>query len=203
MTLDCLRVHRSRRVRGYGGLLLSREGLGPRDSCVRCICLLRMGCGALMIVMAADPGLRGCGVAVFDDARLIWAGYARSAERTVRGPAAWQAAALAVVECYPLGLDVLVVEYPQIYRGMYAADLVEITGVVGAVVGQYEGRCQEVVGYLPRDWTMGVPKEVRHARLEKDLSEEEWAAIEDAGALTHNVLDAVGIGLFYLKGKRT
>jgi hypothetical protein len=154
-------------------------------------------------VLSVDPGLRHCGVALFGDQQLRWAALIKSPEKTVRGPAAWLAMAKAVLARL-LNLpkpDVLVVEVPQVYswRGQKGdqADLIELAGVDGALVGTIEHKTG--ISYLPRQWKGQVPKEVMNARVEAKLSEVEKGRIEAcAPSLRHNVLDGVGIGLKYL-----
>lgn len=164
-----------------------------------------------MILGALDPGLRTCGYSIWDEGQLQWAGLVVSPERQERGPKAWLAMARAVLDTYPLGLDHLVVELQQIYPGGYGPppdDLMQLTGVVGCVVGLYEGRCGLVEGYYPRQWSGGTPKDIRQARLLEPgvLSAEEWERVEPcAKSLYHNVLDSIDLGLWVarLLGERS
>jgi len=90
-------------------------------------------------------------------------------------------------------------EYPQVYaRGPGdPADLIELAGVVGAV--GYAIRSMKSSSYLPRSWKGQVPKDVMCARIEGRLSPEEKAAIRPCPtSLRHNVLDAIGVGLFHI-----
>lgn len=147
------------------------------------------------VALVVDPGLRGCGVSIWVDGMLVWAGYVLSpCKPPVRGPAAWRAMARAVRDTYPLAADWLVVELQQDdSRVAVADDLRQLSGVVGALTGLYDEA--DVVGYLPGEWSL-VPKEIRHARLPKQLTAEELAALEDDN---HNTLDAVALGLFEMK----
>lgn len=77
------------------------------------------------------------------------------------------------------------------------ADLLELTGVVGAVVSEVPfivGR-----GVLPRTWKKQQPKEVHHPRILSSLDASERKNIVSGPKyLLHNTYDAIGIGLFDL-----
>lgn len=55
--------------------------------------------------------------------------------------------------------------------------------------------------YKPAEWKGQVPKAVMNRRVVRRLTDEEHSRIERPGALSleHNILDAVGIGLYHLK----
>lgn len=167
------------------------------------------------ILVAVDPGLRGCGVAVFRETDLIWAGYAVGATDTnVRRADAWRAmvrgvqAALAGVGGLldeQLRPQHLAIELPQVYRdshqrgakrGTDPNDLIELGAVVGGV--------EELLGcattvYLPREWKGQAPKEIVHDRARARLSAAETAAVKlPRASLAHNVWDAVALGLRHL-----
>jgi len=59
-------------------------------------------------------------------------------------------------------------------------------------------------GYLPREWKGQVPKRIHQPRIIKALTDEERAEMDKdlapyTKSLRHNALDAVGIGLKYLR----
>lgn len=164
-------------------------------------------------VVSIDPGLRGCGVAVFRDTELVWASYIRSPNAKDRGPKAWLDMAIQVeAELRSLFEDLfieggtldaaLVVEVPQVYRGAQQKgdpdDLLQLVGVEGWVAGLL--RAVRVVGYRPREWKGQVPKDVHVRRIEAILLPEEKARMQKCPAsLRHNMLDGVGIGLFHVR----
>lgn len=156
------------------------------------------------VLVAVDPGLRELGLALFHGQTLVACHLVRSPERTVRGPVAWRAMAKAVVEALggPRPEGVVVTEYPQAYRAQHQkgdqADLIELAGAVGAV--SYALGAERLVGYLPREWKGQVPKEVHNRRIRSKLTDAELAVLTAirAGALEHNVVDAIGIGLVHL-----
>lgn len=163
--------------------------------------------------VAIDPGLRGCGVAVFQGEILVWAGYVKSPNKIDRGPKAWLEMAIEV-ESELRGLApglfddggtmtaALVVEVPQVYRGAQQKgdpdDLLQLVGVEAWVAGLL--RATRVVGYRPREWGGQTPKNIKNARVEGELEDEEKARIQKCPAsLRHNVLDAIAIGLFQIR----
>lgn len=156
-------------------------------------------------LISVDPGLRVCGIAEFNNiGLLVWAELLKNPERKARGPEAWFALADVASATITWGLSrplTYACEVPQVYRGPKGkgdpADLIEIAGVAAAI------GCRllpaEAFGYAPRQWKGQVPKEVMCRRIESRLSPEEVEAIEKcAPSLRHNVLDAIGIGLFHL-----
>lgn len=160
----------------------------------------------MSILLAIDPGLRGCGAAVFHDGVLFEASYVRSPAKTGNGPKAWRAMAEAVrIFSRGLIIDDLVLEVPQVYvRGKGdPADLIDLAGVDGAIVGRVMPAREH--GYKPREWKGAVPKDVHHARIRKTLSENELRLLENSAppSLRHNVLDAIALGKWWLKKQRT
>lgn len=156
-------------------------------------------------ILAVDPGLRGCGFAHFVDGELKHAAYVVSPERTARGGRAWAAMAGEIAKCALEWIQpdtTLVVEYPVQYERSGGArdDISELTGVCGAIVGALTW-CHGGIGiYTPRpaDWKGQTPKVVHQKRIWSKLSDDEACRVVDDGAMTHNTVDAVGIGLWYL-----
>jgi hypothetical protein len=153
-------------------------------------------------IVAIDPGLRVLGVAVFVDGSLTDVSLVRGL-KSGRGPGAWRALAKAV-EPILRTADLLVIERPQIYQGRKQIgdpdDLMELMGVVGAIVGL--SSTIDVVTYRPKEWKSNVPKDVHQARLYAALSPEDQRLVDaiKPESLKHNALDAVGIGCYYLRG---
>lgn len=157
-----------------------------------------------MLLVAIDPGLRHCALAVFADGadglpRLCWAGLIFNPQDRVRGPLAWEAMARAVLEAFPLRADVFVVELPQFdgrTSGGVVPDVFEVVGVAGKLLAAFAGRVDEALALTPAEWKRNLPKAVTDARVAAALSPEESSFIEDNGALNHNTIDAIAIGLF-------
>lgn len=158
-------------------------------------------------MIAIDPGLRGCGVAVFDVQRnLAWASWVRNPILTGRGPDVWwhmaDAIAAATAQMPWSTTQGLCLEMPKVYPGMPKTDLndlLDLAGVLGAVVMHSAlGHGPEPKWCYPQDWKGQTPKKVMNERVLLKLSEAEKARIVDAGSKTHNILDAIGIGLHFL-----
>lgn len=156
------------------------------------------------VVLAVDPGIRGCGVALFVEEKLVACAYVANSCRT--GALAREAAAMAVkisewVEAFEADNHYLrvVVEWPQVYQGGKQkgdpADLLPLAGI-GAALGVL---CPSIRTVLPREWKGQVPKDVMGRRILSKLTPEETGIVDACAvikSLKHNVVDAVGLGLF-------
>jgi hypothetical protein len=158
-------------------------------------------------LLAIDPGLRELGAAFFRDGVLRRAWLVKNPERKARGLPAWMAIALELQDTTLERTDQLpalfVSEYPQSYVAKFQkgdqGDLIELSGVVGACAGALGYSKGEVTSYLPAQWKKTVPKPIHNQRVINKLSPEELSAIDSVPeSLKHNVLDAIGIGLFKL-----
>jgi hypothetical protein len=168
-----------------------------------------------MKVLALDPGIRGCGVALFNGGLLEACAYVKNPVTSGDGPEAVFAMAREVDRWQPrLAADTvrLVFEHPRIYTAAKSKgdnnDLMPLVAVDYAVAARFPARTR----VYPHEWKGTMPKSVCAARVLARLDGAERAEAElgvapflttkslDA-ALTderwkgHNVLDAVGIGL--------
>lgn len=165
-----------------------------------------------MILVAIDPSLRSTGVAIFQEASLIYAASVKV--RTRPGMGAQDIAARSFAMAAEVARHVraaapvdplrVVVEWPQIYRGPKAQgdpnDLPALAAVgvaIAAMVG-----AQGLESYTPRDWAGQVPKATkgdcrespRARRIRSRLSAPEivvWSALRPSD---HDAIDAIGIG---------
>lgn len=163
-------------------------------------------------LIAVDPGKLQCGVAIFKDALLVHGTLARNPVDTSGsdGPQVWRNTAQNVVDAYVRHtkdyshgwVKALVLEVPQIYRtGLQKGDqrdVLALAGVDGAIAGMFD--CP-VSYYTPAQWKGQVPKVVMNKRIMSRLSPVELKAIDVRvpASLIHNVQDAIGIGLKYLR----
>lgn len=155
-------------------------------------------------LIAVDPGLRHCGIAYFYKGILGYAGLVRNPETTARGARAWIAMARAVAaRIQRFDWEKGVVEDQEQYEGasnrVNRADLTELAHVAGAVALVLGARGSDVESPLPKQWKGQLPKDVCNRRIEAKLTPLEAVVIEREGALTHNIIDAVGLGLWALK----
>lgn len=157
-------------------------------------------------LLALDPGIRGCGVALFTDGRLTGAAYVVNPVKKGDEPEAVIAMATEVVKWsgYPMSAQVqLVFECPRIYTASKSKgdnnDLLPLVGVGYAVAATFWNNPTRV---YPHEWKGQMPKDVCHARVLARLDAAERrvldAALTKAGSKGHNTLDGVGIGLFAL-----
>lgn len=160
-------------------------------------------------LVAVDPGLRGCGVALFKGGTLLRAAYVKN-NAEGRGYNAHVGAANAVrLWLYPAPMiDELVVEFPRVYPGSAQQkgdlnDLLDVAGVGAAVstaIRMFDMPIDSRADHVfPSDWKGNVPKETMTERIRRSLTDEERKRIEKCPAsLMHNTLDACGIGLYKL-----
>ncbi len=162
-------------------------------------------------LIAIDPGKKGCGVAVFYDGRL---GECEFIEGT-RAEIVERGDTVASMRSPMQGISV-VLEKPVVYdRKNWEGDpndLIEIT-ITGALlasamhIGGFEYEFEAVT---PQQWKGQTPKEIMNKRVWKflhdsdapdhgELSAALYGRRHTTGGKWHNVLDAIGIGLWRLK----
>ena len=154
-------------------------------------------------LLSIDPGIRGCGAALFVDKQLVRADYIKSFVKTGNQAAEARAMAQAVSGWLSTHPAHIVVEWPRIYRnvrGKDPNDLLALCAVNAAIAALYPYAV--VDSYFPAEWKGQQKKEICHRRIVKILGEAEAKILTDAAAraksLSHNMMDAVGIGLFAL-----
>jgi hypothetical protein len=145
------------------------------------------------ILLTFDPAAHHVAWASFREARLEGCGLIRervapTLEMKFRASEKWA----------PMRA---VVELPQVYNRRGAGDPNDLIAVAVTV-----GRIAQALGPLtpcefvhPHDWKGSVPKKVMLGRIEKRLDENELLVLNRADvipSLRHNVLDAIGIGLW-------
>jgi hypothetical protein len=143
-------------------------------------------------ILAIDPGKKAAGVALFTGGHLKACTLARAASPlgVAREVARWASTRTA--------LPRLVIENQQVYRGVKQDpnDLLPLAQCVGA--------CAALISHvafdnpLPRVWKGTVKKEIMLMRIQERLTPVERLLLIDAApkSLLHNVIDAVGIGLW-------
>lgn len=151
------------------------------------------------MILAIDPGVHHHGLALFKEQRLIHCGLVRGPA----GPPTRRHVPLAVAAGGLAGRTAewldgwgarVVAELPQ-DRGqdrVPPADLIALSVVLGWTLGALAGQATLI---SPADWKGSTPKAKHQPRIIAALSAEE-AALIPSGALAHNVIDAIGIGLW-------
>lgn len=95
----------------------------------------------------------------------------------------------------------LIIEMPRIYPGSGQQkgdlnDLLDLASVVGLCESFYNPTQRERV--FPAQWKGQVPKKIMTARILSKLTPAERVCIQSVGAKDHNIIDAIGIGLWKL-----
>jgi RNase H-fold protein (predicted Holliday junction resolvase) len=156
------------------------------------------------MLLSVDPGLRTCGVALWNEGILHSAKLVRGHKSEFDAPA-WLTMADAVSAFTgDESVDTLVIELPQVYqRGGGKTkgdpnDLIQLAAAVGAITTRMN--CTTNIVYRPAQWKHQLPKEVIEDRTKQILSDVELRRVDlPAITLRHNVWDAVAIGLYHLK----
>ena len=148
-------------------------------------------------LLSIDPGKHFLAYAIFEDSIL-----ADVSGFTAEEPG--HMAAMIESRLCILGLDELVIEFPQIYPPRVQKgdpnDLLSLAMVVGFVV-QTLHKTPHIELVSPKRWKGSVPKMVHNDRIKDRLAEDERSLITQSKVPTgkrHNLIDAVGIGLWRL-----
>jgi len=116
--------------------------------------------------------------------------------------------ALAGIGWPPFSADIIVIERPQVYPhgGKKQADpndLISVALFGGRLLQSVARKETTIIAIHPRQWKGQVPKEIHNRRVLKQLSSSERIAYAHgtkgiAPSKVHNVIDAIGIGLWRL-----
>ncbi len=148
------------------------------------------------MMVTVDPGKHASGWAAFKNGELVLCGYTGSAKTLV-------------ATLYPIFQNprLVVVEAPRVYdRRRWKGDpndLIDISIAGGILVGAL--RPEEIKIIRPQDWKGQTPKDIQAERTLAKLTEAERLQLEGVTTKSklHNVIDAVGIGLWELKRCQT
>ena len=158
---------------------------------------------AISYVLSMDPGIRGCGCAVWCGPHLMKAAYI--ANTVDKGNDVRAVVHMAKqVEEFAGRIDGFICESPQVYNESASKkndnDILPLVGVDGAVAAfLYAKGTRHFSQYSPRDWKGQVPKDIMCKRIEARLSQDELDSITmPCASLQHNVWDGIGIGLKFL-----
>lgn len=165
-----------------------------------------------MITLAIDPGIQCFGAAVFNGTwltrgTLIRGYYNKNGLPEANEP---QTAMRAVEHLitWLTGMQLarhinrVVIEIPKVYPATQQKgdqnDLIALAGFAYALATSVHS-ATEIVRYFPRDWKGTIDADTMTARIEKRLMPAETHYLEPCPkSLHHNMIDAVGIGMFNL-----
>jgi len=156
-------------------------------------------------LVAIDPGLNECGLALFVDGVLWFTELIQSPELDKTMPIDERVGAMAnalnsrIGECGATGLIVERME-PRGSRSDAWSSLIDLAMIGGSTLSHGA----PVLYLRPSSWTGGRTKKINHLRIRKRLSAQETrnleAGLRDCPAANHKeILDAVGLGLFHLE----
>ena len=156
------------------------------------------------MIVCIDPAVSpagGTGLAWFTEGGALYHAMLLRPVRGVPDVAERIRATLDSVDLFRQSTPALcLVEWPQIYADspVNPNHLLGLAGVAMAIVMQIKP--SHVHSVLPREWKGTLDGAVMAARIEGRLTPEEIARIEPCPkSLRHNVLDSIGIGLWYFK----
>lgn len=140
-----------------------------------------------MNIISIDPGKHGCYCCAWEQARMV-------ACEVRTNPFPW----LPTPDSYTA-----VVERMQVRMGRYSDDLLDVHGAACRVTANIPQ--DRIVWCTPSQWKGQVPKEVhQRTRILPNISLDEMQLIMQAVPKAynrHNMYDAFGIGMWYLKSK--
>ena len=147
-------------------------------------------------VVAVDPGVHNSGWSSFveeDDGswRLVEAGFIPS-DLWISQP----------LKVWPYENLTLIIEKPEKYptKNIYHDDLANLSAVVDMLEEYAREHSWQIEKVKPAAWKGQVPKKVHHLRITNELSQLELDSIWwPTASLSHNVLDAIGLGLYQVK----
>jgi hypothetical protein len=153
------------------------------------------------MILTIDPGLRGCGVAVFSmEGEMLRAAYVENPSKKGADYEAYQQMGAAVrlwyASRFPFDPKELLIEHPVVYPGMPQTDLNDLLAVVACGTACAQVFFCKAVSVTPSSWKGNVKKSVMTARIHDKLYANELANIEECRrGVLHNLLDAAGIAL--------
>jgi Holliday junction resolvasome RuvABC endonuclease subunit len=156
------------------------------------------------ILVSIDPGSSAAGIAIFEDAVLVQAVLVKCTKKRLEERLAWLAVKAAAVAKVNKFADDVVFEMPKVYpRSPVDPNTLIVLALAGGVIAQPFLHPDAAVHLPnPQTWKEQTPKDKQNDRTVKELGKSELAALD--GCLDNNVLDAVGLGIWWLKtrGKR-
>lgn len=155
-----------------------------------------------MRIIAIDPGVGYCGVALLDTEtppiRLFYFDVIFDGVLDFGGVLA--AAELFSNHTQPVG----VIEVPRIYPGtpVRMDNIMQLSHWSGFFRGLLHRYCRVTVDVLPDFWKGQVPKDVHQSRLKKDHPEIELALSGIKKAHQQHAVDAAGLAYWYAERNR-
>lgn len=161
-----------------------------------------------MKLVAVDPGVKATGIALFVDNKLTHVTLSRATdlEAMIQGLFDIE---MPVDFGYP---DAVIIERPTVYRRGGKGDnndLISVAIVAGAAGAAFGCGLWTTTEFVePRTWKGSTPKKIHNERIVDQLNKAEREVLDGllsrtkkakvAKSLVHNVIDAIGVGLYKL-----
>lgn len=156
-------------------------------------------------LLSIDPGFRYFGFALFSEGSLIRAGLSKTSSEKWE---VWEGQPpdftnlIEIVQSLVWKDKVAVIEFPQVYKETpNPNDIVKLASACGAYTAILQSLGFTVSWVKPKDWKGTVPKEIMLKRILAKLETSEYAFIENPK--DHNIIDAIGVGLWKLNRRKT
>jgi hypothetical protein len=155
-------------------------------------------------LLSIDPGFRYFGYAFLSDTELLHAGLSKTKsedwERWTGQPPSFLNLAHIILE-HEWEDRKAIIEYPKVHRDTPNPEsIVKLAAATGAYTAILQAAGFAVEWVEPRTWKGTVPKEIMCRRILAKLSDKEYNRIENPK--DHNIIDAVGIGLWQIRKNR-
>ena len=154
-------------------------------------------------LLSIDPGFRYFGFAVFTDSTLVHAGLSETKQdqdpwEAWRGQPPSFLNIAYLLDDYEWVERKAIIEIPKIHRDTPNTEAItKLSAACGAYTAILQAAGFDVEWVEPRTWKGTTPKAVMFKRIIAKLSDEEYTSISKPK--DHNVVDAIGIGLWKTK----
>ena len=149
-------------------------------------------------LLSIDPGKHEIGYSYFTKKILVFCGLLPTKNKKLKS-----------LECIKIAGKYLnpkniIIEKPQVYQQEKQKgdpnDLIDLARVIGKI--EYILRESKIELCLPKTWKGQVPKKIMNNRIIEKLHPPEkkiLSKVKIPDSKKHNVIDAIGIGLWYLE----
>lgn len=160
-----------------------------------------------MIFLCIDPSIKSCGVAIFNNSKVIYTTLITTFSMDTNDPLEYMHKSAIVatvldslVEKLKKSVFSIVMEVPEYWNvkgflGRESSALSKLNFVCGVIYGRYYGIAEDIHIYTPAKWKWQLPKRVIKNRLRNTYSYvSNYENLKDE-------IDAIGIGHFHIYGK--
>lgn len=153
-------------------------------------------------LLAIDPGYRYFGYSIFRDTSILKAGLSVAEksedwDRWTGQPPDFTDLAQIILNT-DWAVRCAIIEFPKVHRSTPNAEsIVRLASACGAYTALLQASDFHVEWVEPRSWKGTVPKDIMYKRILAKVPKPEYDRIDRIQ--DHNVIDAVGIGLWKIK----